>query len=111
MKDYLRLLEQQASYSDVRIDWSVIKPDQLAPYRAGRRMGLQIADAVAGSFCYAVEPSQYGYAEYRYARMLRPAVYHHNSRYIGYGLKFWPGEVEDLLEVEERFGWGRSKYK
>ncbi len=33
-------------------------------------MGLQIADAVAGAFFYAVQPSQHGFVEDRYARIL-----------------------------------------
>jgi hypothetical protein len=57
-------------------------------------MGLQIADAVAGSFFYAVEPSKYGYTEHRYVKLLKPIVYHWHGKYLGYGIKSWPREAE-----------------
>ncbi len=94
MRTYLDLLREQKDTRDVRIDWSTIRTDQITAYSAGRRMGLQIADAVAGSFYYAVEPSQYGYTEDRYVKLLKPIVYHRHGRSLGYGVKFWPREAE-----------------
>jgi hypothetical protein len=111
LREYLVQLERQTGYFDVRIDWRVIKPDQIIAYSAGRRMGLQIADAVAGSCYYAVELSKYGYTENRYTQMLKPVVYHRRGRYLGYGLKFWPREVETLLTTDERFAWVQSTYQ
>ncbi|MCK4298510.1 MAG: DUF3800 domain-containing protein [Planctomycetes bacterium] len=111
MKRYLDLLERRTGFFDVRIEWSVIKTHQITAYSAGRRMGLQIADAVAGSFFYAVETSRHGFTEDRYVRMLKPVVYQRRGQYEGYGLKFWPREVADLLRGGERFGWLRSEYQ
>jgi hypothetical protein len=89
----------------VSIEWAVINPNDITSYTAGKRMGLQIADAVASSFFYAVQPSQYGYVEGRYARMLKPAVYHRGGRYPGYGLKFWPREADATWQNDKRLDW------
>lgn len=94
MRTYLDILKAQKDSQDVRIEWSTIRTDQITAYSAGRRMGLQIADAVAGSFYYAVEPSRYGYTEDRYVKLLKPVVYHRRGKYLGYGVKSWPREAE-----------------
>jgi len=101
-------METLKTKPSVQIDWNVIKSDQVEAFSAGRRIGLQIADAVASSFFYAVQPTQYGYVEDRYARMLKPVVYHHKGRYTGYGVKFWPGEVREMIASDERYEWVRS---
>lgn len=105
IRDYLRLLQDRTPFSDVRLEWSIIRMDQITPYTPGKRMGLQIADAVASSFYYAVQPSRYDYIEDRYARMLKPVVYHRQGQYVGYGLKFWPREVDAMLANDERLRW------
>ena len=74
-----------------------IRHDQIYTYSAGQRMGLQIADAVASGFFKAVEPTQYGHTEERYARMLKPVLYRKEETYEGYGLKFWPREIRNRL--------------
>jgi len=110
LRDYLSHLRAQTGPIDVRIEWGVVKEDQVLSFSPGRRMGLQIVDAVAGSLFYAVEPSQYGFTEDRYARMLKPVIYHHRGRYLGYGLKFWPRDVTQLLG-EDRYQWIADHYK
>jgi hypothetical protein len=111
LKKYLELLHTRTGFFEVRIDWSAIKPDQIEAYPPGRRMGLQIADAVAGSFFYAVQPSQHGFTENRYARILKPVVYHRQGQYQGYGIKFWPREVDEMVKSEERLAWVQEAYK
>src|SRR3546814_10749936 len=54
-------------------------------------MGLQLADAVASSLYFAVNPNRYGETEDRYASILAPTLYRHRGTVHGYGLKFWPG--------------------
>ena len=66
---------------------------------------MQIADAVASSFFYAVQPSQYGFIEGRFARMLKPIVYHRDGRYPGFGLKFWPCEADATWQNDKRLNW------
>jgi hypothetical protein len=111
MREYLGVLRQQTELADVRIDWNVVNPEQLTALAAGKLMGLQIADAVAGSFFYAVQPSRLGFTEDRYARMLKPIVYHREGHYVGYGIKFWPREVDERIRSEEKLRWVLSDYK
>jgi len=95
----------------MRINWDVINADQIVAYSSGKEMGLQIADAIASSAFYAVQLSQHGYTEDRYIRMLKPVIYHRQGRYLGYGLKFWPKEVDDMLENEEQIRWVQTDFK
>ncbi len=111
MREYLTHLQKQMDFSDIRIDWSAIKLDKIKAYSAGKRMGLQIADAVASSFFYAVQPSRHGFTEDRYARMLKPIVYHRQKRYRGYGAKFWPKETDDLLNSKEYLKGVANEYQ
>lgn len=111
MKQYLQLLQSQTKLLDVRIEWSIINCEQIESFTPGKRMGLQIADAIASSFYYALENSPYGFTEDRYARMLKPVVYHRKSRYIGYGLKFWPSEGENATSSDKKFLWIKEVYK
>jgi hypothetical protein len=105
MRDYLKYLKERTGPLDVRIHWPVMNPDNITAYSSGKRMGLQIADSAASSFFYAVQSSQYGFAEDRYARMLKPVVYQRHGAYQGYGLKFWPREAEELLKAKASLQW------
>ncbi len=111
MRKYFDHLKAKSGYFDTRIEWNIIKPEQIAAFSSGKRMGLQIADAVAGSFFYAVESTRHGFTEDRYARMLKQTVYHHRGQYRGYGIKFWPREVENCLDTDERLKWVNETYK
>ena len=57
-------------------------------------MGLQIADAVAGSFFRAVE-FLHGFTEDRYIAMLRPVIYKGVDGYLGYGIVLVPEDITD----------------
>lgn len=110
LRNYFQALKDSTGLFKVRIEWSVIKPEQITAYTPIKRMGLLIADAVASSFFYATQRSQYGYTEDRYARILKPIVYHRQGRYMGYGLKFWPREVDEIVRNEDRYRWLREVY-
>jgi hypothetical protein len=106
----LRQLHHDSGLFDANVDWNVIRENQVTSLSPGKRMGLQIADAVAGSFFHGVEESQYGFLEPRYAQMLKPVVYRGRAGWLGYGLKFWPREANALLQ-EERYRWIGEVYK
>ncbi len=112
MRAYLNKLERMSyeGFSDIRIHWPVIDVRQMRTYTAGKRAGLQVADAVAGSYYHAIEYSPLGFTEDRYARMLKPVVYAHRGKRLGYGLKFFPPSCERLLKTEERLDWTRREY-
>lgn len=111
LRDYLSLLKRTSVVRDVRIDWDVLNPEQVQAFSPGKRMGLQIADAVATSSYYALKQSDYGYIEDRYIRMLKPIIYHHRGQYLGYGLKFWPGEAMDVLRESAAHAWVCEYFK
>lgn len=109
-RQYMDRLQHQTEFGDVQIDWNVIKRDQITAY-AAKRMGLQLADAVASGFFFGVQLSQYGFVEDRYVRMLHPLMYKHSGRYAGYGLKFWPRETEMLFKTQSHMAWLREVYE
>lgn len=98
--DHLR-----TNVADVRIHWPAIKTDQVVAFTAGKRMGLQIADAVASSIYYGVQPSQYGMVESRYAELLDTVYYRHKGRALGYGIKFWPPEGQTITLQRPEWNW------
>lgn len=63
---YLKHPQSKTGVLDVRIDCDAVRPTRLAAAPAGRLLGLQIADAVAGSFWSAPEQSKYDSNEHRY---------------------------------------------
>lgn len=64
----------------------ILRPQQVATFKPGKRIGLQIADAVASSHFYAVETSEWGMLEDGYARLLLPCAYRHNGQVWGHGI-------------------------
>jgi len=87
---YLALLKQR---NDVRIDWSAVDCQDVLIYEHSKRMGLQIADAVASAIWSGVNPNGYGFTEPRYAEMIRRTVYAYRGSRFGYGVKVLPAEL------------------
>lgn len=110
--DYQALNRYLCHLEDSRDEFSyqaapgIIRPDQFETHTHGRRMGLQIADAVASSYYYAVWVSPYGFTEDTYARLLVPRAYRHNGLLWGYGVKIVPRESEERRRKGEFLpGW------
>lgn len=89
LRDYLQQVKRDADQKEVRIDWNVIDPALVEAVNHDQLAGLQLADAVATSAYYAVNPNPYGDTEDRYLRLTAPIIYRHEGRMDGYGLKFW----------------------
>lgn len=111
LRAYLLILKARTELGDVRIEWSVIRPEQIHAMNHDKLMGLQVADAVASSFYFGVQQTPLGFTEPRYAQMLKPVVYHHSGQHLGYGVKFWPREVAELLDKEKTLQWVRHTYQ
>lgn len=109
LREYMSTLKAQTNLFDVQIDWKVIRPDQIVAF-AAKRMGLQIADAVASGFFFGLQTNQYGFTEDRYARMLKSVVYNHKERFNGYGIKLFPREAETDLKKESHLAWLMDSY-
>lgn len=96
LRDYLRKLRDTTNDMAVNVDWSVVDPDFVRAVEHSQLAGLQVADAVASSLYAAINPNQFGDTEDKYARLLLPTCYRHKGVVLGYGLKFWPGDFEEL---------------
>lgn len=96
LRAYLRHLREIGEAQDIRIDWSVVLPEQVTAVNHDQLAGLQIADAVASGFYFAVNRNPYGDVEDRYARLMMPTIYRHRGILEGYGIKFWPDSLTSL---------------
>jgi hypothetical protein len=105
LRDYLKLLQSKSDPMDVRVDWSVIVPDTVRAVNHDQLAGLQVTDAVASSFYYAANLNRYGEVEDRYAKLLLPTVYRHKEVMLGYGLKFWPDDIQKLKSANPHLAW------
>ncbi len=106
MKQYLNYLEANRVALAYHATPNIIDPNRISTLTSGKRMGLQLADAVASSFYYAVEPSIYGFTEDSYAKYLYKTAYRHKEQVWGYGIKLMPGEAEEARKRGELFaGW------
>jgi hypothetical protein len=106
MRAYLRHLKtQQGSGQDVRIDFGLVPPENIATQAPGKSMGLQLADAVAGAFFNALERDPYGNTEPRYAQTMSPILYRHAGASHGYGFKILPKEATVDLKGEVCLQW------
>jgi hypothetical protein len=86
---YLCELRNDRDGREVRMDWDVIDPTLVKAINHDQLAGLQLADAVATSAYYAVNPNLYGDVEDRYLRLLAPTIYRREGQVEGYGMKFW----------------------
>jgi hypothetical protein len=111
MRDYFALLEKQSDVGEVRIDWSVVRPERVSAVNHDASMGLQIADAVASAFFLGVQLNHLGYCEPRYATILKPVVYGFKGRKMGNGLKLWPGELAELAAACPEVRWIADTYR
>jgi hypothetical protein len=105
LRAYLRLLKTKSDPMSLRIDWTVIDPDTVRAVNHDQLAGLQVADAIASSFFFAVNLNRYGEVEDKYARLLWPSCYRHNRLVLGYGVKFWPEDSQKLKSANPHLAW------
>jgi hypothetical protein len=75
---------------EIRIHWPVIDIPAIEAEDHGARFGLQIADLATSGITAGLEPDFYGNVEPRFARMLKPVIYHRGRNYMSYGTKIVP---------------------
>lgn len=100
-QSYIQLL-RDANDPDIRIHWPVIDIAAIEAQDHGARLGLQIADLVISGLTAALEPDYYGNVEPRFARMLKPVVYHRGQNYLSYGAKIVPAVDHIPLTDQQR---------
>lgn len=98
IRDYLHLLLRQHGDDPqkVQIDPSVIDPAQIRSVEHSKLAGLQVADAVASGFHFAVKVNRYGETEIGYLQHLKKTLYRHQTSVLGYGIKVWPEDFATL---------------
>ncbi len=101
IRDYLRLLLRQAEANpeSVQIDGTVIDPDRIHSVEHSKLAGLQVADAVASGFHFAVKMNRYGETEASYLSHLKKTIFRQKGEAMGYGLKVW---LEDFETVKSK---------
>lgn len=102
LRDYLGRLRDKP-HAGVNIDWSAVDPNRVRAVQHSQMAGLQVADAVASGAFAAVNPNQFGDTEPRYLKEMMRVVYRHqHNKLVGYGLKFWPGDIAALETKDPR---------
>jgi len=100
---YIQRLKNAAD-PEIRIHWPVIDIPAIEAEDHGNRFGLQIADLVISGLTAALEPDFYGNVEPRFARMLKPVIYHRGNNSLSYGTKVVPNaETIPLTDQQREF--------
>lgn len=87
---------------------TIIRASQIQAVMHSKSMGLQIADAVTSSYFYAVEPSQDGFTEDTYVRLLLPCAYNEAEKLIGKGVRFDFCSTDTVEEMQKEVArWQR----
>ncbi len=105
LRAYLSHLREKTGPLSVTIDWDVISENSVSAFNPSKRMGLQLADAVASSVFKALEVDAFGYTEPRYAQMLTAKYYRHRGNIKGYGIKLWPRQTEVHTDLGQSLDW------
>lgn len=100
-KGYLQRLKD-ADDPAVKIHWPVIDIDGIEAHDQPARFGLQLADLAVSGLTWALEPDFYGNCEPRFARALKPIVYHRGGNYMSYGTKMVPGHDQLQFSLEQQ---------
>lgn len=102
-KNYLTLLRQTED-PGINIHWPVIDIQGIEALDQPARYGLQLADLAVSGLTWALEPDHYGNCEPRFARALKPVVYHRGQNYMSYGTKMVPPHNQlELAEQQQPF--------
>lgn len=98
IRDYLSLLIRQHDDDPqkVQIVPTVIDPGRIRSVEHSKLAGLQVADAVASGFHFAVKVNRYGETETGYLPHLKKTLYRHQKTVLGYGIKVWPEDFATL---------------
>jgi hypothetical protein len=104
--EQLQLNPRLSIGQSVSIDNAVIQPKHIN-VESSKKMGLQLADAVASSFFFGLRP-RYGFVEDRYVKMLQPCVYRSAQR--GYALRLLPESITRLINTQSHLMWLREVY-
>lgn len=97
LRDYLNRLSRERGRLKYRATDN-LNLDNIMVLSSGKRLGLQVADAVASSVFYALQPNKFGMTEEGYLKLLWDRAYRHRGRVWCYGLKLFPREADALRQ-------------
>lgn len=104
LRNYLMRLRDKPGLGGVNIDWSAIRPERVSAVQHAQMAGLQVADAVASSAFAALNANQFGDTESAYLLETLPVCYRYEGKRLGYGLKFWPADLDELKTENPQLG-------
>jgi len=97
IKNYLKNLQENSEKYKYRGSKNV-DIDNIQLLSPGRAAGLQIADAVASSYFFAVQKNAYAMEEISYVQEIINLSYRStNGKLFSYGIKVYPKKAESLL--------------
>jgi hypothetical protein len=99
--EYFRHLWHNLKTQEVVVDGNAVL-DKILVLSSGKAIGLQLADAIASSIFYSVEPNRYGMVETAYLQLIMPRVYSQDGFVLGHGIKVFPKEAVSELPNETR---------
>jgi hypothetical protein len=105
LRNYLNVLKDSALTNGSQIDWNIIDITSVKAINHDQLAGLQIADAIASGIYYGVNLNQYGEAESRYVELISPTLYKNKGVALGYGLKFWPKNIDYLKDQHKHLSY------
>jgi hypothetical protein len=104
IEKYFCLLRQ----SETSIDWSVVDPARFEALSPNKNAGLQLADSMAGAF-YCNDHPILRHRTSEWSAVLKKTLYRSpRGRYLGYGLKLFPHQVEKQMAQGIRCTWATS---
>ncbi len=100
IRDYLRKLLKKSDPDSIlhQLHPGAIDPKRISSIEHSKRAGLQVADAVASGLHWAVKVNRYGETETRYLELLKKTLYQHRNQTLGYGIKLWPADFQEIKE-------------
>ena len=101
LRDYFRLIQKSRS----QVAWPHVDVDKFRVWGMDKTVWLRVADAIASGVAQGVELSRHGFCEDRFAKTLRPVVYHHGQNYQSYGMKVMPAHPAIEVDRDNRYEW------
>jgi hypothetical protein len=101
VNEYFHRVWYDDAAEKVIIQKSAILED-ISVQSSGKAVGLQLADAVASSYFYSVEPNRYYMVEVAYLRYIIQRAYCSGHKVIGCGIKLFPDDALNQLPDEAK---------
>ena len=99
LRGYIEMLQMRRNELRFGDRPGVIDVAHIYTSPAGVRMGLQVADAVASSHFFALEPNRFGQTETAYMQAMAHKAYVSKGKVVGNGVKLMPASAEAMYKT------------